>query len=181
VRTRHAHLILALVALVILAAGCGSSKKKSSAPPPATTAAAQTAPSTETAMTTTSGGNASAVANCPELAKLGSQFQAALSAANAQAKGDPAKEAQNSALLFAAFAKKAPSDIRGDFEVFAKALSLYASAIAKAHYKPGKVPSAAQIAALTAASKSFSSAEMAKASAHIQAWAQTHCHTAFGK
>jgi hypothetical protein len=61
--------------------------------------------------------------------------------------------------------------------VFAQALSGYATALAKAHYTPGsgKAPTAAQLALITQAAKSFSGPKMAQATAHIQTWAKTHC------
>jgi hypothetical protein len=168
--------MLALLAvLVVAAAGCGGSKKKTSSPPPAST---QT---TNSGSGTTKSSGTKSLANCPELAKLGAKYQAALTAANASAKGDPGKQAGNAALLFESFANQAPSEIRGDFKVFAKALGAYANAIGKTHFKPGKVPTAAQIAALTQASRAFSAPALQKASAHIQAWSQTHCGGAFGK
>jgi hypothetical protein len=157
------------VALVLVAAGCGSSKKKSSAPPAATT----------TSHTTTAATTATPVVkgagSCIQLAALGAKFSTALSSLNASAKGDPAKQAANTAKLFAQFASAAPSEIRGDFEVYAKMMSSYASIVAKTHLKPGKVPSAADLAALQKASKAFSSPELAKASAHLTAWAKQHC------
>ncbi|MDX6515634.1 MAG: hypothetical protein QOH73_1300 [Gaiellaceae bacterium] len=174
-RTRSAMLAL-LVVLLVAAAGCGGSKKKTSSPAPAATHAATT-----TKGSSTNKGGTKSLANCPELAKLGAQYQAALTAANASAKGDPAKQAENAGALFDKFADSAPEEIRADFKVFGKILKSYAVVMAKAHYKPGKVPTAAQIAALTQASKAFAGPELQAASAHIQAWSQTHCGGAFGK
>jgi hypothetical protein len=175
--------LVALVSLLVLltAAGCGGGSKKSSSSQTSTsgesTPAATTAAATKSS-TTAKGGS---LGNCPELAKLGTKFQAALVSANASAKGDPAKQAENAAELFDKFAGAAPSEIRNDFKVFAKALKSYASVMAKTHFTPGKQPTPAQLAALSQAARAFSAPDLAKASAHIQAWSQSHCGSAFGK
>jgi hypothetical protein len=41
--------------------------------------------------------------------------------------------------------------------------------------KPGEVPSAAQLAKLAEASKSFNTAKLQQASQHLAAWGQSHC------
>jgi hypothetical protein len=187
--------LVALVALLVLltAAGCGGGSKKSSAAKTSadTTPAATdtTAAATETTASTsdtsaansdTTAASKTALARCPELAKLGTKFQAAFAAANASAKGDPAKQMENAAAVFDKFADSAPSEIRGDFKVFGKALTTYAKVLAKVHFTPGKAPTPAQIAALTQASKSLTGPEFQKATAHIQAWTQSHCGSGFG-
>jgi hypothetical protein len=69
----------------------------------------------------------------------------------------------------------APAEIRGDFETFAAAFSGYAKALGNAGIKPGKTPTAAQIAALTAAAKSFSTPKLQAAEQHLAAWGQKNC------
>lgn len=191
-RSRYASLALAVVVLLVVTAGCGGSKKKSSSAAaantstPAATTAATTAAETTSADTTASSTKTSssssssnadkaALTHCPQLAQLGAKYAAALQAANASAGNDPAKATENTAAIFDKLVGDAPSEIRGDLKAFSKVLHAYAAVLAKTHFQPGKVPTAAQLAALQKASQSFNSAELQKASAHLQAWVQSHC------
>ena len=81
----------------------------------------------------------------------------------------------NEANVFKALASAAPAEIRGDFETFTGAFSAYARAVTKAGFKAGKTPSAAQVAALTAAAKSFSAPKLRAAEQHLSAWARKNC------
>ena len=60
----------------------------------------------------------------------------------------------------------------GDFEAIASAFSSYAQALSKAGFKPGQTPTAAQIAALTNAAKSFNTPKLQAAEQHLAAWGQ---------
>ena len=148
-------------------AGCGGGKKKaaSTTSGSATTAAAAT--------TSSSSGTPSfaSAKNCKDLAALGAKMSAALQAAS----GNGLSSLNDEADIFKAMASAAPSEIRGDFETFASAFSSYAQALSKAKFKPGQTPTAAQIAALTDASKSFSTPKLQAAEQHLAAWGQKNC------
>ena len=170
----------AAVAVLLVGAGCGGGSKSGS---PTTTAATTTSAATTTAVTTA--GTSTAVpptttsaaptfantSNCAKLAALGAQVAKAVQpvAGNAQA------TVANEAKALQAMAAAAPSEIRGDFETFAAAFNGYVQAIVKAGFSPGKTPTAAQIAQLTAAAKTFSTAKLSAAEQHLSAWAQKNC------
>jgi hypothetical protein len=158
---------VALLVLVVLVAGCGGGKKKAAS----TTSAAAT---TAAAVTTSSSSGTPTFAsakNCKDLAALGAKMSAALQAASANGKSGLSDEAN----IFKAMASAAPSEIRGDFETFASAFSSYAEALSKAKFKPGQTPTAAQIAALTNAAKSFNTPKLQAAEQHLAAWGQKNC------
>ena len=77
--------------------------------------------------------------------------------------------------VFKGLANAAPAEIRGDFETFAGAFSVYAQALTKAGLKAGKTPTAAQMAVLATAAKSFNAPKLQVAERHLSAWAQKNC------
>jgi hypothetical protein len=89
--------------------------------------------------------------------------------------GNATVNLNNEATMLKSLASAAPSEIRGDFETFAGAFSAYAAALSKSGYKPGKVPTAAQLTALASASKAFSSTKLQAAEKHLTAWSQKNC------
>jgi len=156
-----------VIVLVFAVAGCGGGKKKSAAS--ASTAAAAT--TTSAAPTTAAAPSFASAKNCQQLAALGAKMSQALQASS----GNGLNSLGDEANVFKALASAAPSEIRGDFETFAAAFSAYAKALGNAGIKPGKTPTAAQIAALTAASKSFSTPKLQAAEQHLAAWGQKNC------
>ena len=166
----------AVIALVLVVAGCGGGKK-SSAPPAATTAAGATTTSagSTTAATTTSGKatapSFASAKNCQQLVQLAAKVSAAVQASAGN--GTSSLTAEANALN--ALANAAPSEIRGDFATFASAFVAYAKALDKAGFKPGKTPTASQIAAITQATKSFSTTKLQAAEQHLSAWGKKNC------
>jgi hypothetical protein len=180
---RFGAIALALV-VIVAATGCGSKKKAAAttttAPAVTTTATTNSSGSggggsTTTAPTTTSSSKPTfdSIKNCTQLESLGKKFAAAVQASSSTSGGklDFTKEEQ----LFKALADASPSEIHGDFETLATAFAASASAYQKANLKPGKTPSPAQIAALEAAGKAFSTPKVAAAEQHLEAWATTNC------
>jgi hypothetical protein len=151
----------------LLLAGCGGSSKKT-APPPAAT-------STSSVSTTTSSSSATpsfaSTKNCRQLYSLGAKFAQALQSAS----GHTQVNFSTYARAFQAMADAAPSQIHGDFETLAHAFNGYAQALVKAGFKPGTVPTAAQMAQLGTALKSFDTAKLRAAEQHLQAWARANC------
>jgi len=158
---------VALLVLVVLLAGCGGGKKKAAS---TTSASATTAAAATTSSASGTPSFASAK-NCKDLAALGAKMSQALQAAS----GNGLSSLNDEANIFKAMASAAPSEIRGDFETFASAFSSYAQALSKANFKPGKTPTAAQIAALTNAAKSFNTPKLQAAEQHLAAWGQKNC------
>jgi hypothetical protein len=159
---------VAVMVLVLVVAGCGGGKKKSAAP---TTTAASTAAATTIASTTPVVPTFASTKNCQQLMTLGVKMSLALRSSS----GAGLSSLDNEANVFKALASAAPSEIRGDFQTFAGAFSAYATAVTKAGLKAGKTPSAAQIAALATAAKSFSAPKLQAAEQHLSAWAQKNC------
>jgi hypothetical protein len=171
---RRKLVLLAVLALVaVVAAGCGGGKKKSSAPPTTAAGSTTTAAATTAATTTTAAAapKFTSTKNCAQLMALGAKVSQALQSTS----GSASSRVDNEVNAFKALANAAPSEIRGDFQTFATAFAAYAQALAKAGLKPGKVPTAGQIAAITAASKSFSTPKLATAEQHLSAWASQNC------
>jgi len=160
--------------IVVLAAGCGGKK---SASPPTTTTAATTSAATTTAApptTTSSSGTTgkpsfASTKNCRQLESLAQQAAASLNVSNGKA--DPSKVAQ----VIEALAAAAPSDIRGDLKTFADAYSAFVKAYTASGFKPGTVPTAAQIAKFSAAAKTLSTPKVEAAEQHLAAWGQKNC------
>ncbi len=163
---------VSVMVLVVVVAGCGGGKKKSAAP--ATTAAS----TTTAAAATTTGSTTPAVAptfastkNCQQLMTLGVKMSQALRSSAGGGLNSIGTEAN----VFKALASAAPAAIRGDFETFSGAFSAYAQALTKAGLKAGKTPSAAQLAVLATAAKSFGAPKLRAAEQHLSAWAQKNC------
>jgi hypothetical protein len=125
-----------------------------------------------TATTSTNSGAPSfaSAKNCRDLVALGRKFSEAFkTTANGSA------NLSNVADAYKSLASAAPAEIRSDFQTFANAFSDYAKALDKSGFKPGKTPTASQIAAITAASKEFSSPKLLTAERHLTAWGQQNC------
>jgi hypothetical protein len=159
-----------VVGVVAVAAGCGGGKKSASS---TTTSTAETtaARASTTESTKSSSPTFASAHNCQQLAALGAQVAKSLQPTG----GDLQATAANEAKLLQALANAAPSEIRSDFETFVSAFNAYVQALGKAGLKPGAAPTAAQVAELAAASKSFSSSKLRAAEQHLSAWAQKNC------
>lgn len=181
--------LLPLAAVVaVLVAACGGSSnstttktttshksaashKSSAAPTNTSTSAAANKGSVSKTISTTTTPTFASVSNCTNLSGVGEQFAKAMSSSTSGGKFDLSamvKAYQN-------LANEAPSAIRSDVQVIATAFAGYASALQKAGYKFGTVPSASQIGALESAAKSFDVPKLKSASSAIEAWAVANC------
>jgi hypothetical protein len=165
-RLKPVTVVAIVLVLVLVVAGCGGGKKSAAS---ATTAAGST--TTSAASTTVAAPSFASAKSCKQLAALGAKMSQALQASS----GNGLNSLDDEANVFKALASAAPSEIRGDFETFAEAFSGYAKALSSAKIKPGTTPTAAQIAALTAAAKSFSTPKLQAAEQHLSAWGQKNC------
>src|SRR5579863_9289092 len=91
-------------------------------------------------------------AHCTFLDGIGSQFAKAMAAATTGGKYN----LNGVEKAYQDLASAAPSAIHSEVQEIANAFTAWASALSKANYKLGTVPSATQIAALEQASKVFS-------------------------
>ena len=168
----------AVLAVVLVAAGCGGSKTSSSeASPPAATSTTTTATTTTTttagsggSSSSTSGGSGSLSGNCVEFAGFAGKFAQAF-----QSSGNAAADSAKLKSYFDALADKAPSDIKSAFRTFADAFAKYYDAIKSINFEPGKTPSADDLAKLQSAAKELDKADVKRASDQIQAWVQGGC------
>jgi hypothetical protein len=161
-----------LMVLAVVVGGCGGGKKKSAAAATtATTSTTTSAASTTSASTMPVVPSFASTKNCQQLMTLGVKMSQALRSSS----GGGLSSIGNEANVFKALASAAPAEIRGDFVTFAGAFSSYAQALTKAGLKAGQTPSAAQVAALAAAAKSFSAPKLQTAEQHLSAWAQKNC------
>ena len=110
------------------------------------------------------------VKNCAQLAALGKKAAASLA------------PTAGGTVNIAAYAKElndianaAPSSIRGDFKTLSGAFLAFAQVYSKVNLKAGNVPTAAQLLQLESAEKSFSSAKLRTAEAHLEAWSKANC------
>jgi hypothetical protein len=172
--------IAMVLVLVVVAAGCGSKKSATkttnSGTTTTTTSGAGGSGGGGTTTTTGSTGNGStpsfaSAKNCAQLASIGAKFSEAMAATSGTGKTNLSDVAD----VFTALAKAAPSEIRPDFEIIAAAFGKYADALNKSGYKPGQVPTAAQIAALQSLAKTFSDPKLKAAEQHLSAWGSKNC------
>jgi hypothetical protein len=130
--------------------------------------------STSAATTTTSAAPFATSKNCAQLEALGTKLAQALQTTS----GSAETRLENEAKLFQQYANAAPSEVRGDFQTLAAAFTTYLHALEKVGVKPGKIPTAAQIAQIQAAAKAFSTPKLRTAEQHLVAWAQKNCGAA---
>jgi len=102
---------------------------------------------------------------------VGAKFAQAMSATSRGGKFD----LQTAVSAYQALASAAPAQIRPDVQLMAQAFSSFASALSKAGYVPGKVPSPAQIAGVTTAAKVFSQPKLRAAGQRLSVWAHQNC------
>ena len=185
-------LLLAAVAAVLVAACGGSStptttkttsSHKASVTETKTSAGAGTSAgstSTSSSSSSSSGSSGSSstskpnfasISNCTDLSGVGSEF------AKAMAAGTNGGKINLSAITkaYQNLADAAPSAIKPAIEKLAAAFTGYLSALTKAGYKPGTVPSATQLAAMEQAAKQISASDVANASKAVEAWAAKNC------
>jgi hypothetical protein len=160
------------VLLAVLAAGCGAKKKVAVVQVTTTTATTTTAAGT----TTSSSGTLkitkfATTGNCAKLEAMAVNISKSINPTSGQV--DPQKYAD----AIEKMADAAPSDIKSDFKTFADAYSTMIKAYTSSGFKPGsgKIPSAAQIAKLTAASKALSTPKVQAAVQHLTAWGRKNC------
>jgi hypothetical protein len=172
--------------VAVLVAGCGGSstpttttKKQATKKTVATTTVSKAQsvtvppPSASTKSTSASSGTPSfaSASNCTALSGVGEQFAKAMTSATSGGKF-------NVSAMVTAYknlANAAPAAIRPDIEELSNAFATYASDLSKVNYKFGTVPSASQITAIEAATKTFSASKMESASKAVEAWAVKNC------
>ena len=167
-------LCLALVGVSVLAAaGCGGGGKNSAettteavTTEAATTEAATTEAATTEETTTSSLSGTASAKDCQDFANLSQKFSTAFSGS---ANGADLKKQAN---LFEELADKAPSVIRGDFQVIAGYFSNIADVVGD--LKSGDTPDPETVAKLQKLTTE-NQAKITQASQNISTWVQTNC------
>ena len=165
-------LSILVVALALVAAGCGGSGNGSTAADETTTEETTTTDettteeSTDTESTdTTDLSGALGNEDCVALAGVGASIAQAFSGAV-----DSGEQADLDAL-----ASKVPEEIRADVRTLAQALATYSAKIKDIGIEPGATPSAAQLQQLQAAITSLDQTELTAASQRLEAWSKENC------
>ena len=159
------------VAVVAMISGCGGSSNSATSAA-TTTSSGATASSAPAATTTSTAAPSFASAqNCLQLGGVGAKFAQALSATISGGHFD----LHTAVNAYQAMANAAPSEIRPDLELIAQAFTSFATALSKAGYTPGNVPTASQISALQSAGQAFSQPQLRAAEQRISVWAQHNC------
>lgn len=172
-------LVLPFVAvLALVASGCGGGSKSSETTTTTETVTQESTTTTETAGTTTeAAGTTTGTADlskilgnkdCQALLAAGASFAQAMAGANGASSDEAAKALQD-------MASKVPDAIKSDVDTLAQWYTNYAAKLKAIGIKPGQPPTASQIQQLQAAITSSSTADVQKASQHLDAWAKKNC------
>ena len=168
-------LSILVIALALVAAGCGGSDDDSSASDDTTLEETLTDETTEE--TTTDDGSTDtdsefnfADEDCQSLVAA---FVAVGSALASGGSGSDDLSEQTEA--FAELADDVPEDIRADVETLAAAYGQYAQVVQDAGIEPGEIPTAEQAQELAAALESVGTADVSAASERLNAWTTENC------
>jgi hypothetical protein len=171
-------LSILVLALALVAAGCGGGDDDSAASDD-TTVEETTTTETTTDETTTEDGETTdtdadfdfADEDCRSLvaAFLG------VSQAFAAAAGGSDAELQEQAEAFAQYADDVPDEISADVETLAAAYTQYIEVLQDAGLQPGQIPTAEQAQELTEALESVGTANVTAASERLSAWTTENC------
>ena len=172
-------LALLVMALALVAAGCGGSDNESAATTDETTVEETTTTETTSEDTTTSeettdtDGDASGVlddADCLKLAGIGATFAQAITGATDE---EAAEAFQN-------LVDDVPDEIKADVQVLADWFAEYSAKVKDIGIQAGQTPTAAQIQELSAALADTNQDEVSAASQRLGTWANENCAAAGG-
>jgi len=168
-------LSILVLALALVAAGCGGGDDDSSAS--ATTTVEETTTEGTTTEETTDDGTGTtgdfdfADEDCRSLvaAYLG------VSQAFAAAAGGSNEDLQEQAEAFSEFADDVPEEIRADVQTLANAYGQYIDVLQDAGLQPGEIPSAEQAQELSDALQAVGTADVTAASERLGTWTTENC------
>jgi hypothetical protein len=168
-------LSILVVALALVAAGCGGGDDESSAVDETTVEETTTEETTteETTTETSEGDTDGAFAWASEDCQSLVQAYAGLSAAVGAASGG--QDVSGDIEAFGDYVEKVPDEIREDVETLASAYGTFVDEMKDLGLEPGEIPSGDQIQALEEASKSIGSPEVQAASERLNTWTTENC------
>ncbi|HEX2346306.1 MAG TPA: hypothetical protein VHI12_06955 [Gaiellaceae bacterium] len=163
----------AVVAISVVAVGCGGGDESASGDTTATeTSTDETATEETTTDGTTTDGTTTDLSgvfadeDCLALVAAAASFSQAFT-------GTSATSDETNA--FEELAAKVPDEIKADVQVLAEAYADYAAEIKDIGIEAGQTPSAEQLQQLQAALTSFDQQGVSEASQRLSTWAQTNC------
>jgi len=161
-------ILVVVVALSVVAVGCGGSDESASGDTTATETSTDetTTEETTTDGTTTDLSGVFADEDCLALVAAAASFSQAFT-------GTSATSDETNA--FEELAAKVPDEIKADVQVLAEAYAKYAAEIKDIGIEAGQTPSAEQLQQLQAAFASFDQQGVSEASQRLSTWAQTNC------
>ena len=167
-------LSILVLAVALVAAGCGGGDDDSSASDTTTVEETTDTTSDETTTdddTATTGDFDFADEDCRGLvaAYLG------VSQAFAAAAGGSNDELQEQAEAFSEFADDVPEEIRADVQTLAEAYGQYIDVLQEAGLQPGEIPSAEQAQELSEALQAVGTADVTAASERLGTWTTENC------
>jgi hypothetical protein len=168
-------LAILVLAVALVAAGCGGSDDESAASDETTIEETLTESTTDETTTDGAGTDSDADFNfadedCRSLVAAFVGVGAAFSAA-AGGSDDLAEQAE----AFAGYADDVPEEIRADVETLAAAYSQYVEVLQDAGIEPGQIPTAEQAQQLSDALESVGTADVSAASERLSAWTNENC------
>ena len=162
-------LSILVLALALVAAGCGGSDDESSAADETTIEETLTDETTDETATDTNFNFADEDCQSLVAAYLG------VSQAFAAAAGGSDDELAEQAEAFSEFADDVPEEIRADVETLADAYGQYIAVLQDAGLEPGEIPSAEQAQELSEALASVGTEDVTAASERLSAWTTENC------
>ena len=165
--------VLLLLALALVAVGCGGSDDESSAADETTVE--ETTTTDETTTESSSDGDEDVAGilgdeDCLKLASVGATFAQAITGAS----DEEAVEA------FEQLADDVPDEISADVQILADWFAEYTAKLDDIGLQAGQTPSAEQLQQLQTALAATDQEELSAASERLQAWANENCEAASG-
>jgi hypothetical protein len=163
-------LLLAVLVLVLVAAGCGGDSNDEAVTADETTATVATDTTTAadaTGTTAGSSGDAELGGECAEFAGVSQKLAESLSGQTA--------DIQDAAKVFDEIKDQVPDEIKADYEVIAENFSKIAEALKGVDLTGGETPSPEALAKLQELASSMNSPEVRQATANIEAWVTKNC------
>lgn len=167
-------LSILVLAVALVAAGCGGGNDESAATTETTTEETTTSDTTTSDETTTDGSTDTTDLSgilgdedCLALASVGATMAQAFAGASGST-NDNSAELED-------LASKVPDEIRADVQVLAQAFATYSAKLKDIGVEAGKTPTADQLQQLQAAIASLDQQELTAASQRIEAWSKKNC------
>jgi ABC-type glycerol-3-phosphate transport system substrate-binding protein len=169
-------LALLVLALALVAAGCGGSDDDSTAVDDTTTTVEETTTDETTSEdTTTDDGDGDSFNFADEDCQALVAAYVSVSSAFAQGASGSSDDLADQTEAFSEFADKVPEEIRADVQTIAAAYAQYIQAYQDSGIQPGQIPTAEQAQELQAALQSVGDADVTAASERLGAWTEENC------